>query len=56
MKLSRASIAVWVRDIAGIAAVASISFGAGMIYLPAGFIVAGILILAGALAAARGGI
>ena len=35
-----------VRDLAGICAVASISYGAGMIYRPAGFIVGGIIVLA----------
>lgn len=55
MTLSRTAIATLV-DIAGIAAVASISYGAGMIYAPAGFIVAGLLTLAGVVAVARGGI
>lgn len=56
MSLSRADIAVWVRDIAGIAAVAAISYGAGMVYLPAGFIVGGLLVLSGVVFAVRGGI
>jgi len=54
MSLSRANIAVWARDIAGVLAVASISYGAGMVYLPAGFVVGGSLVLAGVVMAARG--
>lgn len=43
------------RDLAGIAAVAAIAFGAWMVYPPAGFIVGGIIVLAGVVAMARGG-
>lgn len=46
---------VWARDVAGVLAVASISYGAWLIYQPAGFIAAGVLVLAGVIAAARGG-
>jgi hypothetical protein len=41
------------RDISGIAGGVLISYGAGRIYAAAGFIVGGILLLAGALLAAR---
>jgi hypothetical protein len=41
------------RDIAGLAGAALIAFGAGMIYQPAGFIVAGVLLLVGAMLDAR---
>lgn len=43
------------RDAVGLAAVASITLGAWMIYAPAGFIVGGVLVLVGVLLAARGG-
>lgn len=56
MNLSRANIVIVVRDLAGVGAVASIAYGACLIYLPAGYIVAGLLTLAGVIAAARGGI
>lgn len=48
-------LAVIARDLAGVAAVASISYGSWLIYPPAGLIVGGVLILAGVIAAARGG-
>ena len=35
------------RDVAGLIAVASISYGAWLVYEPAGYIVAGVLILVG---------
>lgn len=41
-----------VRDLSGLAGVALISVGAGLIYLPAGLIVAGVLLLAGAMISA----
>lgn len=40
------------RDLAGIGAVVLIAYGCWLIYQPAGFIAAGILILAGVLASA----
>lgn len=43
------------RDVAGLAAVASITYGASLIYVPAGFIVGGIIVLVGVILAARGG-
>lgn len=46
---------VVVRDIAGMLAIASISYGAWLTYEPAGFIVGGIIVLAGVVAMARGG-
>lgn len=50
-----ARAAVIVRDALGVSAVASIAYGAWLIYPPAGFIVVGVLILAGVIASARGG-
>lgn len=42
-----------IRDIAGVGAVASISYGAWLIYQPAGFIVGGALVLTGVIASGR---
>lgn len=50
-----ARLAVIARDAIGVSAVASISYGAWLIYPPAGFVTGGLLILAGVIAAARGG-
>jgi hypothetical protein len=50
-----AACATIARDAAGVLAVASISYGAWLIYPPAGFITGGLLILAGVIAMARGG-
>lgn len=44
----------YLRDAAGVAGVASIAYGAWLVYEPSGFIVAGILVLAAAVASARG--
>lgn len=44
-----------VRDLAGVAGAAAVALGAGMVYLPAGVIVGGLLMLAGAILAARRG-
>lgn len=41
------------RDVAGVAGAGLIAVGAGMIYLPAGLIVGGLLLMAGAIIAAR---
>ncbi|RWN51400.1 MAG: hypothetical protein E5Y73_17385 [Mesorhizobium sp.] len=49
-------VKVAARDLAGVAAVASISYGSWLIYQPAGFIVGGFIVLAGVIAMARGGI
>lgn len=43
------------RDAAGITGAGLIAYGAWLIFPPAGFIVGGLLVLAGAIAAARGG-
>jgi hypothetical protein len=43
------------RDAAGIVGAALIAYGAGLVYRPAGFIVAGVLLVGGAYLAARGG-
>lgn len=47
MTLSRAQIIDLVRDIAGVAGVASIAYGAWLITPPLGFIVGGAIVLAG---------
>lgn len=47
--------ATFLRDAAGLSGSASIAAGAGMIYLPAGFIAGGILLVLGALLTARKG-
>jgi hypothetical protein len=44
-----------VRDLVTLAGVALVSIGAGQIYLPAGLIVAGALLIAGAALSARRG-
>lgn len=44
-----------IRDAAGLAAVGSISYGAWLIYEPAGFIVGGILVLAGVIVSSKRG-
>lgn len=54
-KPTAAQCRVAARDAAGVLAVASISYGAWTIYAPSGFIVGGLLILAGVIAMARGG-
>lgn len=41
------------RDVSGLAGGALLSYGAWLAYKPAGFIVAGVLLLAGAVLAAR---
>ncbi len=53
--MDKPKVAVLARDAAGLFAVSSISYGAWMVYPPAGFIVCGVLILAGVIAIARGG-
>lgn len=53
--MTKKTLAVLARDAVGVLAVASISYGSWLVYPPAGFIVGGALILAGVLAAARGG-
>lgn len=45
----------YIRDAAGLCGAASVSYGAWLVYEPAGFIVGGLLLLSGALMAARGG-
>jgi hypothetical protein len=44
-----------VRDLAGIAGGGLVAYGAGLVNLPAGIIVGGLLLLAGAWLSARGG-
>ncbi|MBP2560347.1 amino acid permease [Neorhizobium galegae] len=51
--MTRPALSVIARDLVGVLAVASISLGAGMVYLPAGFIVGGMIVLAGVVMAAR---
>ena len=43
-----------VRDLAGLAGVGLVSYGAWMIYPPAGFVAGGLLLIVGALLAALG--
>jgi hypothetical protein len=43
-----------VRDVAGLAAIASISYGAWLTFPPAGFIVGGLILLAGVYVWSRG--
>lgn len=43
------------RDAAGLGGVASIAYGSWLIYSPAGFIVGGLIVLAGAVLASRSG-
>ena len=43
-----------IRDLAGLSGVGLVSYGAWMIYPPAGFITAGVLLIVGALMAALG--
>jgi hypothetical protein len=43
-----------VRDLAGLGGVGLVSYGAWMVYQPAGFITAGLLLIAGALLTALG--
>lgn len=45
--------AVGIIDVAGLAGCASISYGVWLIYHPAGFIAAGVLLLTGSILAAR---
>jgi hypothetical protein len=49
-------ILVIVRDLVGLLAVASMSYGAWLVYEPAGFITGGALVLAGVIVLARGDI
>ncbi|MEA3042984.1 MAG: hypothetical protein QOH47_822 [Sphingomonadales bacterium] len=44
----------FVRDAAGLAGAGLVAYGAWLVYAPAGFVVAGLLLLAGALLHARG--
>ncbi|HZP88643.1 MAG TPA: hypothetical protein VFB54_17675 [Burkholderiales bacterium] len=53
MKQLRAALPVVARDALGLIGAALISYGAWMVYRPAGFIVAGSLLLAGCLLLAR---
>jgi len=45
---------VYLRDLAGLLAIASISYGAWLIYEPAGYVAAGTIVLAAVLAMSRG--
>ena len=48
------NIGDYLRDLVGFGAVGSIAYGSWLIYEPAGFIVGGVLVLAGIFLAARG--
>lgn len=45
----------YLRDAIGLAGVAAITYGAWLIYQPAGFIVGGVLLIAGAILTSRKG-
>lgn len=45
----------WIRDAAGLTGAASVTYGAWLIYQPAGYIVGGLLVLLAASLAARSG-
>jgi len=47
------ALPVFARDLFGIAGASLVSYGAGLIYRPAGFITGGILLIAAALLLAR---
>jgi len=53
--LNKQQLLVAARDAIGVVAVGSISYGAWLIYHPAGFIVGGVIVLIGVIAMARGG-
>jgi hypothetical protein len=48
-------LATTARDVAGLAGCALVSYGSGLVYTPAGFIVGGLMLLGGALLLARAG-
>ena len=54
-KISKAALFAFVRDVAGLSGVALVSYGAWLVYQPAGFIAGGAILLAGAVSSARGG-
>jgi hypothetical protein len=54
-KISKAALFAFARDVAGLSGIALVSYGAWLIYSPAGFIAGGAILLAGAVASARGG-
>jgi len=49
-----AALPVILRDLAGLLGAASVAYGARLIYAPAGYIVGGLLLIAGSLFIARG--
>ena len=49
----RVNLREWLTTIIEVAAIASIVYGAGAIYAPAGWIVAGVLVLAASIVSAR---
>ncbi len=53
--MNKQQLLVAARDAIGVVSVGSISYGAWLIFPPAGFIVGGLLVLVGVIAAARGG-
>lgn len=55
-KISIATLFAVLRDIAGLAGIALVSYGAWLVYQPAGFIAGGAILLAGAVVSARGGV
>ena len=53
MKFISSALPVLARDLGGLVGAGLIAYGAGLIYRPAGFIVAGLLLLASAFLLAR---
>ena len=53
MSRRRHTLSLLMRDLAGLVAVAAISYGAWLAWPPAGYIVGGALVLAGVLLSAR---
>lgn len=54
-KISKAALFAFARDVAGLSGIALVSYGAWLVYVPAGFIAGGIILLTGAVVSARGG-
>lgn len=54
LKKAAGSAAAWAPDVLMIGGAASVAYGSGLIYRPAGFIVAGVLVIVGGVMLARG--
>lgn len=55
LRAGAAAAAGWVPDALMVAGSGSVAYGASLVYVPAGYIVAGLFLLAGGWLAARGG-